>query len=363
MDLLNPQLSTKSSRQRLVDFFSSFGIMLVGVVLLIVCVLKFGTPTSKHRVLQFPRSGPRETLHEALAPKVLPISRPAIPLKNTNVDFAGDLSAKAALVVDNETNTVLFKKNISEPRAIASITKLMSALVLTDLQINWASSTTIVLSDLDDSSHQVKVGEHYTLEQLWNIGLINSANGAIKALSRASGLSLEQFVARMNAKAKELNLASARFVEPTGLDSKNMMSALDTARLLDAALSVDKIKNTLALGEYSLPAEGKTKPRRVFSTNWLLTDWIPNSFGTGAVVGKTGYIIDSGYNFAVRLTDQNKHSIRVIILGAISNEARFNEARDLGRYVFTNFSWPSDPGYAALREKALVISGKGAFTQ
>ena len=154
----------------------------------------------------------------------------------------------------------------------------------------------------------------------------------------------------MNEKAKELHLSSARFAEPTGLSGKNMANALDTAKLLIDALKFDKIYTTVQTGEYyAHPLNGK-KARRIWTTNWLLTNWIPNNFKVENIAGKTGYIDDSGYNFAVSLTNEKKHSIAVVVFGASTNEGRFSEARDLAEWSFGHYLWPDDSGYENLTE-------------
>lgn len=329
--------------------------MILGVGLLFVGSLKF-THVAPAPQKALPRSGPRQAFESALYVKPLPVSRPAVPLPKDKSDFTGALSAQAALVVDNDTNTVLYRKNITTPRPLASITKLMSVLVLNKLNINWSSSTVVTSDDIDGTDHHLKLGERYTLDQLWHVALVGSSNSAIRVLERMSGLTPQQFAEQMNSYAADLHLGTARFVEPTGLDSRNMASALDTARLLKAALGVDRILRTLEIGEYDLATSPKQKSRPVWTTNWLLTDWVPNSFERGAVVGKTGYIVDSGYNFAVRLRGQEGHTVRVIILGAESNEARFAEARDLGNWALNQYVWPTDQGYAQLSTGAGHLS-------
>mgnify|MGYP001586260433 CR=1 FL=1 len=163
-------------------------------------------------------------------------------------------------------------------------------------------------------------------------------------------MSKDQFVVLMNAKAKELRLFSARFDEPTGLSDKNMANALDTAKLLIDALKFEKIYTTVQTGEYYIQPLGANKPRRIWTTNWLLTNWIPNDFKVEDIAGKTGYIDDSGYNFVVSLANEKKHSIIVVIFGASTNEGRFSEARDLAHWTFDHYLWPDENGYQGLTE-------------
>lgn len=345
--------------EKITNFLSSFGLMIVGTVVLFAGTVSFTVvrrPSTPVAPPPFAESKPTSTIAVAPAatpasiggdiPAVFPVSRPSVPLLKEAVEFGNPLTAAAAVVVDDDTNTVLYQKDADVARSLASITKLMSALVLSDLPMRWASTTIVEESDLDPSSHQINIGESYTLDDLWQVALISSSNSAIHALVRASGITTEQFVRKMNDKAHALNLASLRFVEPTGLDNQNVGSALDIARLLKAALKVDRIYHTLQTGEYYATALNTNTKHRVWTTNWLLTNWIPNRFDKDLLVGKTGYITSSGYNFSVRITGAHDRTIRVVVLGASSNETRFSEAKTLAEWAFGHYVWPSDAGYA-----------------
>lgn len=333
---------------KITDFLSSFGIMLAGVFLLFFSSVYFSSENN-FSFLKFPASGKRAQAAGDARLENLPVSKPAVPLPKNKSDFAGSSTAASAIVVDTKTKEVLFSKNTDEVRPLASITKLMTAMVLIDLPINWSSTTIISEADME-GDHHVNVGEQFTLEDLWHVALIGSSNTAINALVRSTGMTKAQFVALMNAKAKELRLFSARFDEPTGLSDKNMANALDTARLLIDALKFDKIYTTVQTGEYYAHPLSSEKARRIWTTNWLLTNWIPNHFKVEDIAGKTGYIDDSGYNFVVNLTNDKKHSITVVVFGASTNEGRFSEARDLAEWSFDHYLWPTDSGYESLSE-------------
>lgn len=331
------------------DFLSSIGMMLVGVFLLFFSSVYFA---SDHHFsfAQLPTSGKRSNVGGDITLENLPPSKPSVPLlKAGGGVFSLPLTAISATVLDTKTKTVLFNKNETEIRSLASITKLMTAMVLLDLPMKWAS-TTIITEDDIEGDHHVEVGERFSLEDLWHVALIGSSNSAINTLVRNSGVGEEKFVELMNQKAKDLRLSSARFFEPTGLSERNMATAPDTAKLLIDALKFDKIYNTVQIAEYYAKPLGEKKTKRVWTTNWLLTNWIPNNFKTENIAGKTGYIDDSGYNFVVSLSDDKKHTITVAILGAATNEERFSEARDLAAWVFDHYLWPDQDGYKDLVE-------------
>ena len=312
--------------------------MLAGVFLLFFSSVYFSSGNN-FSFLQFPTSGKRAQASGDIYLEKLPISKPAVPLEKSKAVFSGSSTAVSAIVVDTKTKTVLFNKNINEVRPLASITKLITAMVLMDLPINW-SLTTVITDDDVAGDHHVKAGEKFTLEDLWHVALIGSSNTSINALVRNTGMTEDKFVTLMNEKAKDLKLSSARFEEPVGLSNKNMANAL----------KFDKIYTTVQTGEYYAYPLNNGSARRIWTTNWLLTNWVPNNFKVENIAGKTGFIDDSGYNFVVSLANEKKHNITVVILGAATNEDRFSEARDLAQWTFDNYLWPDDAGYENLTE-------------
>lgn len=331
--------------KRFVDFISSVGIMLLGVLVLVMGTISFQKIKEHYPFLSFP-SAPAvpENLGRSLNLNFIQASLPRAPLLQNQVVFKGDLSASSVVVVDNSTENVLFEKNSSTTRPLASITKLMSALVLSDLNLDFSTTTIITGQDISEDVRYVKVGDEFTLEDLWKIALIGSSNTAIKTLVRSSSTTEEHFVNLMNQKAQNLKLKTLHFVEPTGLDSKNIGSPADILNLLKTALQNKKILTTLHTPFYEAHPIGR-KPRQIKSTDWLLTKWVPHNFPSDQVVGKTGYIKDSGYNFVAQITDKKNHTIRVVVLGASSNESRFVEARDVSEWVFSHYIWPDEENY------------------
>ena len=326
------------------DFISSFGMMLLGVFLLLG--FSIGAAIKKnHEYYYFPASGTRQKVSEIKFEDYTK-THYINPLSINGQSFSGDLSAQSALVIDEKTGTVLYSKNPKEVRSLASLTKLMSAMVILELPRDWEAPVAVTGAESAyNGDHHVEIGDTFPAAQMWNAALIGSANKAVGALARTSGVTPEGFVSLMNKKAQELGLKSLSFVEPTGLDSRNQGDAEDIAEMLKEALRYPKIKESLAKCECYLDLP-KGKQRRVWSTDWLLTNWTSNDFKE--VVGKTGYISDSDYNFAVRLTDKKNHSVIVVVLGAKTNEARFAEAKTLGEWSFENFLWPDDSDYKKL---------------
>jgi len=266
-----------------------------------------------------------------------------LPKRNFSPVLTGELispdqfTAGSVFVKDLETKTTLYKKNPYEIRPIASITKLMSALVILERNPDWVSSTQVVVDDIPDT--HMYAGDTYTFDELWLAALVGSSNKAILTLSDAVGWPREAFVERMNQKAMELGMNNSRFVDPTGLDAGNVSTASDVVLLLEEALRNEKIKQATLTKEHNLYSNERKQTHHMWSTDWLLLGWIPNHL-TGILGGKTGYIPDSGYNFVMQTVDDDGHVIDVIVLGANIHEARFTEARDVAQSIFENYTWP-----------------------
>ncbi len=256
-------------------------------------------------------------------------------------DLQGELppldnfGAKSFIVKDNASGAVLFGKEPYALRPIASITKLMSALVLREHDIDWASTTQVVSDDVVDT--HMYAGDTYTLEDLWRAGLAASSNKAILTLADATGWSRDIFVERMNQKANELGMMDTHFIEPTGLDAENSSTASDIVLLLHEALRDEKISSALLRKDHSLYSAERKKKHNMWNTNWLLLDWIPHDFEIHG--GKTGFIDASGYNFSTQISDAEDRLLDVVVLGATNHEARFTEARDIANAVLKAYSW------------------------
>ncbi len=248
-------------------------------------------------------------------------------------------AAAAVCVLDDETGAPLWDYNGTTPRPLASLTKLMSAIILDEGAISSSATTTITSADHDQISAMVRIGERYTYEELFQLALVGSSNTAVNALARLASGSTSSFVALMNAKAVRLGLSTLSFVEPTGLDPANQGSACDVGRLLFLALKREPIAKTLAEPSWTI----SFRPRNdnlVWNTNWLLTRWVPHTF-TILPIGKTGHIPEAGYNVALRFAEDPTRRIRVVVLGAPDNESRFTIARNIALWTFENYEWPT----------------------
>lgn len=273
---------------------------------------------------------------------VIPTSSPLPPKPPVNLrgeKFVKDISAEAVIAIDHVTDEVLFEKNSDTPRSLASITKLMSALIIAEHISDWSATTTISVDAVEEGNQTIVQGEIYTIEDLYNAALVGSFNTAVNALVHATGMSQDEFVAEMNRRAHDLGMESMAFVEPTGLSPLNIGSARDVAQLTKIALSHPRVKITSMHDRITIK-EMRTKQAKVVkATDWLLTQstQLKNAHVEG---GKTGYIPEAGFNFTVQIKNKEDREIRIVVMGAKDVYARFTEAADVANWVYDNYAWP-----------------------
>lgn len=206
---------------------------------------------------------------------------------------------------------------------LASISKLMTALVLHDLNLDWNAAVIQAKADeVGGSRLRVAVGSKYKRIDLLHASLMGSANNSTHALARTSGLSMTQFVARMNAKAKALGMNNTRFVEPTGLSPENVSTAKDIAILVEAANRIPRLEAIGKKTSYTLRSvAAKPKEHTIKTTNKLLLA------GENVALGKTGFIDESRYNFTVVGQGPTGLERTVVVLNAPSSAASFKIAQ------------------------------------
>lgn len=231
---------------------------------------------------------------------------------------AGGVYARNAILVDPRTGEVLFAKNAQRQVPIASLTKLMTALVFLEQKPNLRREAEVHAEDMSGAGRtQLRLNESVALGDLLHMSLMCSDNVATRVLARSAGLESDVFVARMNRKAHELGLEETHFVEFTGLDERNVSSASDVARLLHAAAHDPTIQNITTTREYAFRT---TRRDHVFrNTNRLL-------YGRWSVLGgKTGFISEAGYCYATWVREYGRDLIAVV-LGAPTEATRFADA-------------------------------------
>ena len=233
-----------------------------------------------------------------------------------------NLTAKSILALNLDNEEILYEKNSDEIRSIASLTKLMTAMVFLESSTDFFGTETITRQDAYHSAKSgLRIGERFYLIDLFYASLMSSDNRATRALVRATGMTQEEFVEKMNQKADSLGLLNTRFTDPTGLDMGNVSTARECAQLLKVALSdplIARITTTESYKFYSL--NKRWRIHNAANSNRLLRSDIE------ILGGKTGFIGRSGWCLAVMLKNLEE-KLCVIVLGASSNNRRFAEVK------------------------------------
>lgn len=244
------------------------------------------------------------------------------------------VTAPSAIIMDIGSGEILYEKDIHRQLPIASLTKLMSALVFLEGNPDFDQVFTIKAEDYRAGSTVAFYnGEEVTIRDLFYSALAGSANNAIVSLARSTGKSEEEFVKIMNRQAKILGLKNTVFVEPTGLDAGNMSTAYDIARLATYALRDERIRAAVTTTDYSFRVINTGRLQNVRNTNRLLGSFLH------IIGGKTGFTDAANYCLASRVTNDQGGDIMVVVLGSASEESRFQEVKGLAWWAFENYKW------------------------
>ena len=255
------------------------------------------------------------------------------PIPTKKAEFiAPVLSAGSIISIDEETGSTLYEKNAHQSRQIASLTKLMTAVII--LEENELSSIVKVpgvANSQDGSQMFLHTDEEITVENLMYGLMINSANDAALALAEYNAGSIDKFVEKMNKKAEELNLKETHFQNPIGLDNKdNYSSAYDLANLARYIYQKDFIRKATVIKEMEVKStDGKTT-HKLKSTNDLLDSYLK-------IKGlKTGTTDKAGQCLVAVAENASTNEIITIVLGS---PARFSESKVLIDWTFRAYTW------------------------
>jgi D-alanyl-D-alanine endopeptidase (penicillin-binding protein 7) len=239
-----------------------------------------------------------------------------------------DLKSSVALVLDADTNEVLFSKNSQAVLPIASLTKLMTAVVVTEANLPLNEMLTVTDGDIDTekgSRSRLKVGTTLSREEMLHLALMSSENRAANALGRSYPGGLEAFVAAMNRKALDLGMNDTHYVEPTGLSSRNQSSARDLATLVKAAQEHQIIREFSTSPDFQValgnrPTQFRTTNALVRSPSWDIA------------LQKTGYITEAGRCLVMQARMAGRQLI-MVFLDSTGKYSRIGDAERVRRWV------------------------------
>lgn len=222
-----------------------------------------------------------------------------------------NLTAASAIVIEKESGDIIFRKNIDETRPVASLTKLVSCLVFLDHNPGWNQIITMEKSDfVGGATLWVKEGDQISVKDLFYATLVGSKNNTTRALARATGLSIDDFVSLMNEKVKSFDLAKTHFVEPTGLSENNISTAYEMAVIAKKAFNNLDILKATTTPSYKVTPKNKAVTYSVKNTS----EKVLNS-GLYITGSKTGWTDEAGYNLVTQAKNKAKELI-VLVMGA-----------------------------------------------
>lgn len=260
------------------------------------------------------------------------------PQRMANKSFGLKTTAKSILIVDDASGKVLYNKNSGQALPIASVSKLMTALVVLDTKPDWEKTIKITAADRRDGGQVYLLpGDEIKFKELFSLMLVGSANEAAAAIARTAGI--DDFVSAMNKKAVELKMADTYFLDSSGLSAQNVSSAADLLKLANAAFAKPEIVKAVTTPVYGFKTLNNQRPVKAISTDKLLSSFLD----TGEykiVAGKTGYINEAGYCLLFRVKKNDTQSLTVVLLGTETITDRWQEAKGLVDWVFRNYVWP-----------------------
>lgn len=251
------------------------------------------------------------------------------------------LASSKALILNQETGEVLYAKSTDQPTPIASVTKLMTAMVVLDAHQPLDEPITISEADVDTlkgSGSRLRVGTTLTRGEMLQLALMSSENRAASALGHAYPGGYGAFVAAMNAKAAQLGMTRSHFVEATGLSSENVSTAEDLAKMVKAAYQYPEIRQVSTATSYEVPVPGHRRPLEFRNTNVLVrnSDW---QIG----LSKTGYINESG-RCLVMQAEIAEQPLIIVLLDSWGKYTRIGDAQRIRKWIESNSGYRSRVG-------------------
>lgn len=254
---------------------------------------------------------------------------------------AADISSSAAVVMETSTKTTLYAKNMDQafyPSAAVKIMTCLLALENSELT-EQVTMTETGISGISDGSVNIasQLGETFTMEQCLYAIMTASANDISLQVAEHVGGSVDEFVKKMNARAKKLGCDDTVFTNPTGLPDENQhTTAHDMALIMRAAMKNDTFRTILAAASYTIPATNVSGGERVLTNKFTMIDSTSDAYYEGCLGGKEGYTQASGSTL-VCAAEKNGMTLICVILNGASGQTD-NDAIAVLNYGFDNFS-------------------------
>lgn len=241
-----------------------------------------------------------------------------------------NFSSNSLLVVNQNTGEVKFSKNAETQLPIASITKLMTAMVVLDADLPMSEMVSISNEDIDrikGTSSRLPIGTTFSRDDMLKLALMSSENRAAYALSRHYPGGRPAFIRAMNAKALSLGLMQTQFEEPTGLSPQNKSTAHDLYQLVAAAYQYPFIRQATTTTEYEATITGRVRPLLYKNTNILVRK---GEWNIG--LSKTGFINEAGRCLVMQATVANE-PLMIVLLDAAGTNKRTGDANQIRKWL------------------------------
>ncbi|MDR3391517.1 MAG: D-alanyl-D-alanine endopeptidase [Sulfuriferula sp.] len=254
------------------------------------------------------------------------------------------LSALSVLVLNQDDDLPLYQKNTDMETPIASISKLMTAMVVLDSHPDMDEVLEITQADVDTlrhSSSRLAVGTRLSRGELLHLALIASENRAASALARNYPGGMEKFIAAMNRKTRSLGMLHTRFEDPTGLSSNNQSTATDLAKMVQAAIRYPTIHEITTTGSYEITSTGMVKVRHKHKQSWRSvtrkvafrnTNELVRDDNWDIGLSKTGFINEAGHCLVMQATIAQKPVI-IVLLDAYGKYGRISDAKRIKEWL------------------------------
>lgn len=252
-----------------------------------------------------------------------------LPAVQSRVSSTPKLASNIALILDEKTLQPLYAKNADAVAPIASITKLMTAMVVLDANLALDEEVSVDVADLDTlkgTHSRLRIGMTFTRNELLKLALMASENRAASALARTYPGGTTAAIAAMNAKARELGMRDTEFHDSTGLNSDNVSTARDLAKMVMAARKYRLIQQYSTSASHSVDGWGG-RELRFNNTNPLVRN---ASWDIG--VSKTGFINEAG-RCLVMEAKINSRPVIIVLLNSIGKSTRIGDANRIKKWI------------------------------
>lgn len=259
------------------------------------------------------------------------------------------LRSSVVLVIDQNTHEVLAGQNIDAVRPIASLTKLMTALVVTDAKLPLDEVLEITREDFDTEKHsysRLTAGMKFTREEMLILALMSSENRAASALGRNYPGGRPAFIKAMNAKARALGMTKTAYGDSTGLSSRNVSTAQDLAKLVEAAYKVRLIR------EFSTQIEHTVKPNKKRQLHFVSSNRLVRAKNDWRIgLQKTGFTNEAGRCLVMQATVKGRQII-MVLLDSDGKLTRFADAQRLRQWIESGRTTASAKSQSKSKAKA-----------